>query len=132
MSNSTQTFKLYEVLKSGEPVTVEKIASELAIKILSVPVYIHGLKSAKAEIKAVREGRKVIAYQMTNAADVKVSEFRKNSAVLATKVSVLKPIISTATVDELAADVGQITDKELSDIGLNYAGYDSSRGHQAE
>lgn len=118
MSNATQTFKLYEVLKGGEPVTVAKIAEELKIKVLSVPVYIHGLKKAKANITAIREGRKVTSYQMTNAAEVKVSEFRKNSAdaIPRIKASVAgdnKKIEVTG--DDAAANTA-VSDREFADI----------------
>lgn len=132
MSNSTQTFKLFEVLKSGEPITVTKIAEELKIKVLSVPVYIHGLKKAKANITAIREGRKVVSYQMTNAAEVKVSEFRKNSADAIPKAKNAAPgnqKIEVST-DDSAANVA-VSDREFADIRSSL-GLVSSGGHQAD
>lgn len=129
MSNATQTYKLYEVLKSGEPVTVAKIAEELKIKVLSVPVYIHGLKAQKAEIKAIREGRRVVSYQLTNSADVKIPEFRKNSAeataVVKSKVAVK---VAAPNLDDAGVDV---TDKDMADLRSSL-GLGSDRGHLAD
>jgi len=109
MSDATQMYKLYELLKSGQPVAVAKIAEELDIKLPSVPVYIHGLKKLKADITSVRDGRKVGYYQLTNAADVKVSEFRKG-AVKKTlgieKIEQEEPLLSSTKIDE----------KELADV----------------
>lgn len=117
MSNATQTYKLYEVLKSGEPVTVAKIAEELNIKILSVPVYIHGLKAQKAAITAIREGRKVVSYQLTNAPDVKVSEFRKNSAEMSLFPKNSKSIreLTNETIEEPSANT-LTSEREIADI----------------
>lgn len=117
MSNATQTYKLYEVLKSGEPVTVAKIAEELKIKILSVPVYIHGLKAQKAEIKAIREGRRVVSYQLTNVVDVKIPEFRKNSAeasLTPKKPGTIKDL-TAQTIEEPSANT-LVSDREIADI----------------
>lgn len=118
MSNATQTYKLYEVLKSGDPVTVAKIAEELKIKVLSVPVYIHGLKAQKAEIKAIREGRRVVSYQLTNPTDVKVSEFRKNSAeatLVSKKGNGLKGLTTAAPLEDTTVNT-LVTDQEMADI----------------
>jgi predicted transcriptional regulator len=130
MSNSTQTFKLYEVLKGGEPVTVEKIAQELSIKILSVPVYIHGLKKMKANIVAIREGRKVVSYKLTNAADVKVMEFRKNSATVPTKAAI-KPALDKIADDLDTANNDTYSDKTLADMALS-VGADVPKGALAD
>lgn len=128
MSNATQTYKLYEVLKSGEPVAVAKIAEELKIKVLSVPVYIHGLKAAKAEIKAIREGRRVVSYQMTNANAVKIPEFRKNSAeatLTLTKGGGIKQLAAT-TLEDTSVNTS-VSDKEIADIrsslGIDFGGH---------
>lgn len=116
MSNSTQTFRLYEVLKSGQPVTVQKIAEELDIKVPSVPVYIHGLKKFKADIQANREGRKVVSYQLNNANDVKILEFRKNASD--GKVSP-RTSLSVPADQETAANTVTYSEKEIRDIGLS-------------
>lgn len=117
MSNATQTYKLFEVLKSGDPVTVAKIAEELKIKVLSVPVYIHGLKAQKAEIKAIREGRRVVSYQLTNPADVKISEFRKNSAEAVVKSKGGNGVrqLATTQIEEPSANT-VVSDREIADI----------------
>jgi predicted ArsR family transcriptional regulator len=131
MSNATQTYKLFEVLKSGDPVTVAKIAEELKIKVLSVPVYIHGLKAQKAEIKAIREGRRVVSYQMTNSDSVKISEYRKNSAEasLTTKNAGGVNKLSSQVLEEPSAAT-LVTDKEMADIrsSLQIDSIDTGRG----
>jgi len=81
MSNATQSYSLFQLLKTGNVVKKELIASTLGVKLMSVPVYIHELKkSHKAEVKGIREGRKVIGYQlvMDIKKPIEVPEFRKN------------------------------------------------------
>jgi hypothetical protein len=128
MSNATQTYKLYEVLKSGEPVTVAKIAEELKIKVLSVPVYIHGLKAQKAEIKAIREGRKVVSYQLTNPTEVKIPEFRKNSAEasLVPKNPGTIAKLADQAIEEPSANT-IVSEREIADIRSSL-GIESIRG----
>jgi hypothetical protein len=131
MSNSTQTYKLFEVLKSGEPVSVTKIAEELKVKIPSVPVYIHGLKKAKAEITAIREGRKVVSYQMVDSSQVNISEHRKNSAAAIAKAkSVSKNSATLIPLEDGAAPVS-IGEREMADT-LDSLGVESFSGHSAD
>jgi len=115
MAKQTQSFRLFQLLKSGEPVKTQVLSETLKIHIFSVPVYIHELKNQfKAEIKSIREGRKVVAYQLTNAEKVKVPEFRKNSygEVPKAKTSVVQSIA-----EELeSANTGVVGEREFADI----------------
>lgn len=115
MAKQTQTFRLFQLMKSGEPVKVQTLADSLKIHIYSVPVYIHDLKANfKAEVKSVREGRKVVAYQLTNAEKMKVPEFRKNSYG---EVPKAKPSVVASIAEELeAATNGTYGETEMADI----------------
>jgi len=126
MAMQTQTFRLYQLMKDGQPHEVQKIADYLKIRYYSVSVYIHEMKTAfKAEIKQVRDGRKVTGYQLLNASKIKVPEFRKNSYGEEVKPAI-KSIASIA--DELdSVNSGTVSEKEFADIrsslGLDTAGF---------
>lgn len=131
MSNNkpTQAFKMFELMKAGEEITTSTIASKLDISISSVPVYIHEMKRQfKADIKSIRDGRRVTAYQLINAAKVKVPEFRKNAlGEIPTKV---KPKIITNLAEELeSVNNGTVSEREFADIrsslGLDFGGFSS-------
>jgi biotin operon repressor len=113
MSNQTQTFKLYELLKSGEFITVEKISTELDINIGSVPVYIHALKKLGAIITSNRENRKVISYQMDKSY-IDVPEFRKSSKNVKPKVAMKQ--LEEVTFEDPDDAINTVTDKEIIDI----------------
>jgi len=122
MSNLTQSFKLFEVLKSGQTVAVDKIAQELDIKLNSVPVYIHALKKKGANIVSVREERKVVGYQLLNASDLNISQVRKNSStvkVSSPKTTPSKPEI-TDEAEKLAEISGDVSERELLDLRSQY------------
>jgi biotin operon repressor len=124
MSNqSTQSFRLFSLLKAGNVVGKETIAKELEIALMSVPVYIHELKkNFKADIQSVREGRNVVGYKLLNK-NLKIPEFRKNSATYQPKpekaVKVKKGIVSEngelPTLDP-NTEITQITEREFADI----------------
>lgn len=107
----TQAFKLWQVLSTGEPVTVKKLEEVLGVGQYSVPVYIHELKRVyKADIESVREGRRVTAYRLCN--KIKVPEFRSNNAQY---VAPKKPVAPVVTEEE-HADPDEISDREMDDI----------------
>ncbi len=111
MSNQTQNFKLFELLKSGEPVKVTTIAEVLDVELKSVPVYIHGLKKLNADIASIREGRKVAAYQLNNSKDMNVQPNK-------TTLFVKKPVAVKADDDEEEVEdvVSTLSDKDIEDI----------------
>jgi len=110
----TQTHKLYQILKNGDPVPVQKIADELRIAYYSVAVYIHELKHKfKGKVNSIRDGRKVVAYQLMNASEIKVPEYRR------TYFAPAKPKANALTTlaDELeAVNSGGVSEKEFADI----------------
>ncbi|MGH7744566.1 MAG: hypothetical protein ACREQ5_07080 [Candidatus Dormibacteria bacterium] len=118
MPKKTQNYRLWILLSTNEPITVEKLVNGLGLKSkVNLPVYIHELKRLfKAEIEAVRDGRKVTAYRLIN--KIKVPEYRRNNAQYIAKTGSVKSVGETAS-------VGQISDREMSDIrdslGITYA-----------
>jgi predicted ArsR family transcriptional regulator len=129
MAKQTQSFRLYQLLKSGEPVKTQVLSETLKIHVFSVPVYIHELKNQfKADIKSVREGRRVVAYQLVNADKVKVPEFRKNSYG---EIPKAKPTVVQSIAEELeAANTGAVSEKEFADIksSLGLGDFGGGRG----
>jgi len=143
-SNATQSHNLFQLLKSGETVSKDKIASTLGIKIMSVPVYIFSLKKQfKAEIVAIRNGKKVTGYKLANSEDITVPQLRKNSAVFEkpkkiknvakseTPAEVVKTMINedgSVPTLEPDAEVTKFSEKEYSDLadslGIGFGGSD--------
>ena len=107
MSNSTQAHNLYNLLVAAGTtgVTRADIAVHLGVSEGSVPVYIFGLKKFfSAEIDNIKDGRKVVAYKLTNASDIEVPSHRlfrrnDNGAVVLSNpnTSVTKPVKATKT-----------------------------------
>jgi hypothetical protein len=132
MAKQTQSFRLYQLLKSGEPVKTQVLSETLKIHIFSVPVYIHELKNQfKAEIKSIREGRKVVAYQLIDPNHkVKVPEFRKNSYGEVPKAK--KSVVASISEELEAANTGVVGEKEFADIksslGLDFGGFGGGNG----
>lgn len=66
--------KLLIVMSSGKPVTIEEIDATLGkeIHMYRLSTYIYEIKvKADGVIKTVKNGRQVVSYQLTNAAEVK-------------------------------------------------------------
>ncbi len=78
--------KLLTIMVSGKPVTVEEIDATLGkeIYMYRLSTYMWHIKTnANGVVKAIKDGRKVTAYQIINVADVK--EYMKRSGVDAAK-----------------------------------------------
>lgn len=74
--------KLLTVLQSGKPVTIEEIDATLGkeIYMYRLSTYMWHIKTqANGVVKAIKDGRKVTAYQIVNVADVK--EYMKRAGV---------------------------------------------------
>ena len=142
MSNFTQSYLLFQILKSGSTVSKETIAEELGVVLVSVPVYIHQFKNQfKAEIVAVRAGRKVTGYQLTNAEDLNVPQYRRNSLLIPENQNkpkksrqkkvveqVATPVVSDGSVPVIDkdAEITQYNEREFGDIreslGIGFGG----------
>ena len=124
MSKLTQNFRLYTLLQSGEAITKETIRDTLGVEMNSVPVYIFELKKHfKADIEAVRDGRKVIAYKLVN--KIKVPQFRSNNIQFVKNTDAVPAIKqadgSVAVLEDLDAVVMNETEMDdvKSALGLN-------------
>ena len=76
--------KLLTVMVSGKPVTIEEIESTLGdeIHMYRLSTYIWHIKTfANGVVKAIKDGRKVTAYQITNVSEVK--QYMKSAGVTA-------------------------------------------------
>ena len=74
--------KLLTVLQTGKPVTIEEIETLLGdeIYMYRLSTYMWHIKTqANGVVKAIKDGRKVTAYQIVNIAEVK--EYMKRSGV---------------------------------------------------
>lgn len=142
MSNFTQSYRLFQILKSGSTVSKETIAEELGVVLVSVPVYIHQFKNQfKAEIVAVRAGHKVTGYQLTNAEDLNVPQYRRNSLLIPENQNkpkksrqkkvveqVATPVVNDGSVPVIDkdAEITQYNEREFGDIreslGIGFGG----------
>jgi biotin operon repressor len=127
MAKSTQNFRLHEIMKSGEVISKEKIAKVLGVKLISVPVYIHELKSQfKAKIESVREGRKVIGYKLVlDSKALNIPQYRKNSIEVQKKLVSANNTVALVTTDgsipviDKDAEITQVTEREVDDIRMS-------------
>jgi len=86
-SNKFKPFeKLLTVMVSGKPVTIEEIDATLGqeIHMYRLSTYIWHIKTfANGTVKAIKDGRKVVAYQLMNVEAIK--EYMKTAGVDASK-----------------------------------------------
>ena len=74
--------KLLTIMQTGKPVTIEEIDKTLGkeIYMYRLSTYMWHIKTqANGIVKAIKDGRKVTAYQIVNAAEVK--EYMKRAGV---------------------------------------------------
>lgn len=129
MSKLTQNYRLATLMETGAVVTKEQIRDTLGVDMNSVPVYIHELKRLfKADIEAIREGRKVVAYKLTN--KIKVPQFRANNAqFVKTSTSSTSPqgneVAKDGSVPLLDQEDESLSDEHLADLkdSLGLSGY---------
>jgi hypothetical protein len=84
---------LFTLMKSGEPVSVESMIKTLSVKQGSIMCLISALRNDfGAEVETVRDGRKVLSYQLLNADKVKIPTkvVKVAKAPKAAKVAVTK------------------------------------------
>ena len=117
---------LYTLMKDGKPVPVEKMIKTLDVKQGSIMCLISALRNDfGGEVETVRDGRKVLSYQLTNADKVKiptkVAKVAKPKAakvaVLKTKTAVSRKVTKVADADIPTLDVQEIdSDAELASL----------------
>ena len=117
---------LFTLMRSGKPVAVESMLKTLDVKQGSIMCLISALRNDfGAEIETVRDGRKVLSYQLMNADKVKiptkVAKVPKPKvakvAVLKTKTTVSRKATAVADSDVPTLDVQEIdSDAELASL----------------
>lgn len=117
---------LFTMMQSGKPVDVESMLKTLNVKQGSIMCLISALRNDfGAEIETVRDGRKVLSYQLLNADKVKiptkVAKVAKPKAakvaVLKTKATVSRKATKVADADIPTLDVQEIdSDAELASL----------------
>ena len=143
MVNPTnKMIEVYGMLKGGNPVKFETLVSNLACEPVTAMVLICALKrDCGAEIETIRNGRKVEAYQLHNAAaiaKVMVSKTKTKSPKAAKPVKAKKTVVAKIKVKATARkspvvhaptlDVQEIdSDAELeslkAELGLSSGSY---------
>lgn len=126
---SSKVIATYEMLKSGKPVKVETLTSQLGCKPGSVMIHICQMRGHfGAEIDTNRDGRRVVSYTLTNPSDVapymvgKVKAAKAPKAAKVATVKVKNTVARTAknssavpTIDS-DFDVSEVSDAELADL----------------
>lgn len=123
---SSKVIATYEMLKSGKPVTVETLTSQLGCKPGSVMIHVCQMRGHfGANITTNRDGRKVVSYTLTNPSEVAPYMVGKTKAPKAPKVATIKvknTVARTAknssavpTIDS-DFDVSEVSDAELADL----------------
>jgi biotin operon repressor len=117
---------LFTLMQSGKPVSVESMIKTLDVKQGSIMCLISALRNDfGAEVETVRDGRKVLSYQLLNADKVKIPTkvAKVAKAPKAAKVAVLKTKTTVsrkaaAATDEIPTlDVQEIdSDAELASL----------------
>jgi len=116
---------LYTLMQSGKPVSVDIMIKTLDVKQGSIMCLISALRNDfGAEIETVRDGRKVLSYQLMNADKVKIpTKVKAVKAPKAAKVAVVKTKTTVARkaaksdADVPTLDVQEIdSDAELASL----------------
>jgi hypothetical protein len=107
---------LYTLMKDGKPVPVEKMIKTLNVKQGSIMCLISALRNDfGGEVKTVRDGRKVLSYQLTNADKVKIpTKATKTKAPKVARVAVTKT--KTTVSRKAAAATDEIPNLEVQEI----------------
>ena len=114
---------LFTLMKDGKPVPVEKMIKTLNVKQGSIMCLISALRNDfGAEIETVRDGRKVLSYQLTNADKVKIpTKVTKTKAAKVARVSVTKTKTTVARSSEkvVSDEIPTLEIEEVSDAELD-------------
>ena len=117
---------LFTMMKDGKPVPVEKMIKTLNVKQGSIMCLISALRNDfGGEIETVRDGRKVLSYQLTNADKVKISTKAPKAAkapkvarvaVTKTKTTVARNSAKAVSDEIPTLDVEEVSDADLENL----------------
>ena len=124
---SKKVIQVYEMLKDGKSFSFDKMVSTLSCSPTTVMVFICILRrDFGAQIETERDGRKVTAYRLTNAAAiaktmVAAPKATKPSKAKSVVVSRVKTKVATkaapAVADEIPTlDIEEVSDSELESL----------------
>jgi hypothetical protein len=126
---------LFTLMQSGKPVSVESMIKTLDVKQGSIMCLISALRNDfGAEVETVRDGRKVLSYQLLNADKVKIPtkaaktpKAPKVARVAVTKTKTTVSRKAAAATDEIPTlDVQEIdSDAELASLKAELGFVDS-------
>ena len=122
MANATKKIiQAYEMLKDGKPLKFDTYVKQLGCKPVSAMVLICCLRrDFGADIETIRDGRKVVAYQLNNAAAVApkmVGKTKTAKAPKAAKVAVLKTKTKVSKPKSPVVDDGSIPTLDVEEVG---------------
>lgn len=109
---------LFTMMQSGKPVAVESMLKTLNVKQGSIMCLISALRNDfGAEIETVRDGRRVLSYQLTNADKVKIpTKAAKVAKPKAAKVAIQKVRTTVARKSKVVADDSEIPTLDVQEI----------------
>ena len=120
-SNKLKPFqKLLTIMVSGKPVSIDEIDTTLGkeIHMYRLSTYIWHIKTnANGVVKAIKDGRKVSAYQIVNVDEMK--EYMKRTGVSAANFQpgqATKIVKKSKTVTPVAAPVEKLEDLEAEPV----------------
>jgi hypothetical protein len=120
MANATKKIiQAYEMLKDGKPLKFDTYVKQLGCKPVSAMVLICCLRrDFGADIETIRDGRKVVAYQLNNAAAVapKMVGKTKTKAAKAAKVAVLKTKTTISKPKTAVIEDGSVPTLDVEEI----------------
>jgi hypothetical protein len=131
MSNpSRKMIEVYEMLKDGKPFKFETLVSRLGCKPVSAMVLICALKrDFGADIKTIRDGRKVDCYQLRNAATIASKMVGKAKATKTQKVAKVA-VLKTKTV--VSTPKAAVVSDEIPTVEVEEVGFDELASLKAE
>jgi hypothetical protein len=107
---------LYTLMKDGKPVPVEKMIKTLDVKQGSIMCLISALRNDfGGEVETVRDGRKVLSYQLTNADKVKIPT-KATKATKAAKTPTVARVVVTKTKTTVSRKAAATTDAPTLEV----------------
>ena len=109
---------LYTLMKSGKPVSVDIMIKTLVVKQGSIMCLISALRNDfGAEIETVRDGRKVLSYQLVNADKVKIpTKVKAVKAPKAAKVAFVKNKTTVSRKTKAVVEDGSVPTLDVQEI----------------